>query len=67
MTRPLDPALELALADVRRRAQWVRTGRVYLELHKLAGVVVEHRVVEDGMTEREVERVMQERPREWRR
>jgi hypothetical protein len=67
MTRPLDPALETALSDTRRRAEWLRTGRVYLELHKLAGQVIEHRVTEEHTTEREVERVMQEKPRGWRR
>lgn len=37
----LDPALELALTDTRRRAEWLRTGRVTLELHLLAGYVIE--------------------------
>lgn len=58
----LDPALEHALTDTRRRAEWLRTGRVTLELHLLAGCVIEHRIVADRATEREVERVMQERP-----
>ena len=64
---PLDPVLETALSDLRRRAAWTRTGRVYLELHKLAGEVIEHRVTEERMTEREVEMVMREMPRGWRR
>jgi hypothetical protein len=34
MTRPLDPALELALSDARRRAEWLRTGRVTLEVNE---------------------------------
>jgi hypothetical protein len=34
MTRPLDPALELALSDTRRRAEWLRTGRVTLEVNE---------------------------------
>lgn len=65
--RALDPALEIALSDLRRRSAWLRTGRVYLELHKLAGEVIEHRVTEECMTEREVEMVMREMPRGWRR
>lgn len=28
----IDPALEQALSDARRRAEWLRTGRVTLEL-----------------------------------
>lgn len=66
MTRPIDPALEQALTDTRRRAEWLRTGRVTLELHLLAGMVVEHRVDTERTTEREVERMMQERPRKQR-
>lgn len=66
MTRPLDPALEQALTDTRRRAEWLRTGRVTLELHLLAGMVVEHHVDTERTTEREVERMMQERPRKQR-
>jgi hypothetical protein len=34
MTRPLDPALEQALTDTRRRAEWLRTGRVTLEVNE---------------------------------
>jgi hypothetical protein len=67
MTRPLDPALELALSDASRRAEWLRTGRVTLELHLLAGYVIEHRTTWDRATEREVRRVMEERPRGWKR
>jgi hypothetical protein len=63
--RAIDPALELALSDTRRRAEWLRTGRVTLELHLLAGYVIEHRIGTERTTEREVERVMQERPRTW--
>lgn len=65
--RPLDPALELALSDARRRAEWLRTGRVTLELHLLGGYVIEHRTTWDRATEREVRRVMEEQPRGWRR
>jgi hypothetical protein len=63
----LDPALELALTDTRRRAEWLRTGRVTLELHLLGGYVIEHRTTWDRATEREVRRVMEEQPRGWRR
>lgn len=63
----LDPALELALSDARRRAEWLRTGRVTLELHLLGGYVIEHRTTWDRATEREVRRVMEEQPRGWRR
>jgi hypothetical protein len=63
----LDPALEQALTDTRRRAEWLRTGRVTLELHLLGGYVIEHRTTWDRATEREVRRVMEEQPRGWRR
>jgi hypothetical protein len=59
----LDPALELALSDTRRRAEWLRTGRVTLELHLLGGYVIEHRTTWDRATEWEVRRVMEETPR----
>lgn len=62
MTR-IDPALEAALADTRRRAEWLRTGRVTLEVHLLAGMVIEHRTTWDRATEWEVRRMMEERPR----
>ena len=58
----VDTEIEQALAETRRRAERVRTGRVYLELHRLAGTTVDYRVTEDRTTEREVERIMQERP-----
>lgn len=58
----VDLELEEALDDVRRRARRMTTGRLYLELHRLGGVTVEHRIREDRTTERDVERVMQEPP-----
>ena len=58
----VDTEIEEALAETRRRAERVRTGRVYLELHRLAGTTVDYRVTEDRTTEREIERVMQEKP-----
>ena len=58
----VDADLELALQETRRRAERVRTGRVWLELHLLAGMLAEYRIEESRSTEREVARVMEEPP-----
>lgn len=58
----IDTEIEEALTETRRRAERVRTGRVYLELHRLAGLTVDYRVSEDRTTEREIERLMQTHP-----
>lgn len=65
--RPPDPyqvdvQLEEAFEETRRRVRRVPTGRVFLELHRLLGVTVEHRVDEDRITEQELERLMREPP-----
>ena len=58
----VDTEIEQALAETRRRAERVRTGRVYLELHRLAGTTVDYRVTEDRTTERDIERLMKTPP-----
>ena len=58
----IDTEIEEALAETRRRAERVRTGRVYLELHRLAGTTVDFRVTEDRATEDDIRRLMQRPP-----
>lgn len=65
MTRDLfavDPELETALDEVRRRVRRVMTGRLFIEIHRLQGATVECRIREDRTTEREIERIMREPP-----
>lgn len=58
----VDVELEESFEEIRRRVRRIRTGRVFLELHRLDGVTVEHRVLEDRTTERDLERLMQQPP-----
>lgn len=58
----VDVGLEEAFDEVRRRARRIPTGRIFVELHRLYGVTVEHRVDEDRQTEQDIERIMQEPP-----
>lgn len=60
----VDTEREEAMREIGRRADRLHTGRLFVEVHKLGGRVVEYRIREDRTTEREVERIMQEPPQQ---
>jgi hypothetical protein len=57
----VDPELEEALEACRRRVKRLGGGRVFVELHVLAGRVIEYRLSQSSETERDIERLMAER------
>ena len=61
-----DLGLEQAVGELRARANGLPHGRVILTLCKLEGRVAYHRVDTDHLTEDELRRLMEERPRGWR-
>lgn len=63
MTAGTDLHLDAVLADFRHRIQRRKRGRVVCTVEILEGVCIGHRIEEDGMLERDVERLMCERPR----
>lgn|GEM_PF-6279016 len=62
MNPPCDSHLEAALTDLRHRCRRRKRGRVICTVEILEGVAIGHRCEEDGMLERDVERVMAGRP-----
>jgi hypothetical protein len=59
----VDVELEQALDAIRARAQRLPRGRVIAVIERQDHVTVWHRVEVEQMTERDVERVMTEKPR----
>ena len=62
-----DLTLEAALTDARIKAQRLKHGRLHLWVERFDGCSVDWGVRVDVMTERDVRRLMEERPRGWRR
>lgn len=58
----VDVELEEALRSLRSRVERTAKGRVTLTIERLGGMTVDYHVASDGMTSREVERVMREVP-----
>ena len=63
MTAGTDLHLDAVLTDLRHRCRRRKRGRVVCTIEILEGVCISHRIEEDGMLERDVERLMCERPR----
>ncbi len=57
-----DPELCQAIGELKAAVSATPTGRVFVEIHTLAGAVVEHRLRRDRCTEEEIRRLMSQRP-----
>lgn len=58
-----DIAARAAIKDLEARLRRRKYGRIILELELVGGVCTGHRITEEDTTDRDVDRLMRERPR----